>query len=182
MNITRVDMAVHMGTHVDAPVHFCADGPGIDAIPLERLMGEGVVIRLELSACEAITPDQLAAAAPAIEPGDIVAIDAGWTTRWKSPDWTRHPYLSAEATDWLIEKQVKLVAVDTMEPELPDELRPDDFNFPVHCALLSRGILIAEQVANLDSLRGQRVEFLFGALPISNCDGAPTRVLARALE
>lgn len=180
-NITQMDMVVHTGTHVDAPVHFCVDGPGMDAIPLERLMGEGLVIRLELSACESITVEHLANAAPAIEPGDIVAIDTGWKTRWKTPDWTRHPYLSAEATDWIIDKQVKLVAVDTINPDLPYDLRPDDFNFPVHRALLSRGILIAEQVANLDRLSGKRVEFLFGALPISDCDGAPTRVLARPL-
>ena len=180
-NITQMDMVVHTGTHVDAPRHFCADGPGMEAIPLDRLMGEGVVIRLELSACEAITPEQLAAAAPAVEPGDIVAIDTGWKTRWETPDWTRHPYLSLEATDWLIDKQVKLVAVDTINPDLPYDLRPADFGFPVHCALLRRGILIAEQVANLEALSGKRAEFLFGALPIADCDGAPTRVLARAV-
>lgn len=180
-NITQMDIVVHMGTHVDAPVHFCVNGPGMEAIPLKRLMGEGVVIRLELSACEAITADQLAAAAPTIEPGNIVAIDTGWKARWKTPDWSRHPYLSAEATDWLVDKHVKVVVVDTMDPDLPYDLRPDDFNLPVHCALLQRGILIAEQVANLDVLSGQRVEFLFGALPIADCDGAPSRVLARAV-
>ena len=180
-NITHMDMVVHTGTHVDAPLHFCADGPGMEAIPLDRLMGEGVVVRLESSACEAITAEQLAAATPAIEPGDIVAFDTGWKTRWETPDWTRHPYLSPEATDWLIDKRVKLVAVDTINPDLPYDLRPDDFDFPVHCALLQRGILIAEQVANLEALSGQRAEFLFGALPIADCDGAPTRVLARAV-
>ena len=181
-NITHMDTVVHMGTHVDAPCHFCADGPGMDAIPLDRLMGEGVVICLELSACESITAEHLAAATPAIEPGDIVAIDMGWSARWETPDWTRHPYLSLEAAQWLIEKQVKLVAVDTINPDLPFDLRPDDFSFPVHCALLQHGVLIAEQVANLGALSGQRAEFLFCPLPIENCDGSPARVLARAVE
>ncbi len=181
-NITHMDTVVHIGTHVDAPRHFCADGPGMDAIPLNRLMGEGVVIRLELSACEAIKVEHLVAATPAIEPGDIVAIDMGWSTRWETPDWTRHPYLSLEATHWLIDKQVKLVAVDTITPDLPFDLRPDDFSFPVHCALLKQGVLIAEQVANLEALSGKRAEFLFCAIPIKDCDGAPARVLARAVE
>ena len=181
-NITKIDMVVHTGTHVDAPKHFCANGPGMEAIPLDRLIGEGVVIRLELDACEAITPMQLDAASPAIEPGDIVAIDTGWKSQWETSNWTKHPYLSKEATDWLIEKRVKLVAVDTINPDLPFDLRPDNFDFPVHCALLQRGILIAEQMANLDKLSGQRVEFIFGALPIADCDGAPTRVLARAVK
>lgn len=180
-NITQMDMVVHTGTHVDAPRHFCADGPGMDAIPLDRLIGEGVVVRLELSACEAIGAEHLAAATPTIERGDIVAIDTGWQDRWQTPDWTRHPYLSRDATDWLIDKRVKLVAVDTINPDLPYDMRPDDFDFPVHCALLQRGILIAEQLANLAALSGQRAEFLFGALPIVDCDGAPTRVMARAV-
>jgi len=180
-NITQMDMVVHTGTHVDAPKHFCVDGPGMEAVPLERLMGEGVVIRLELSACEPITAAHLAAAAPRIEPGDIVAIDTGWKTRWETPDWIRHPYLSLEAADWLIEKHVKLIAVDTITPDLPYDLRSKDFDFPVHCALLQKGVLIAEQLANLDKLSGQRAEFLFGALPIADCDGAPSRVLARAV-
>jgi kynurenine formamidase len=45
--------------------------------------------------------------------------------------------------------------------------------------LLGDGVLIAEQLANLDGLVGQRVEFFFGALPIVASDGAPARVLAR---
>jgi arylformamidase len=36
-----METIVHMGTHVDAPRHFYADGPGMDEIPLERMMGEG---------------------------------------------------------------------------------------------------------------------------------------------
>src|SRR4051812_24076891 len=41
--------------------------------------------------------------------------------------------------------------------------------------------LIAEQLASLGSLAGQRVEFFFGALPIVASDGAPARVLARPI-
>jgi kynurenine formamidase len=153
----------------------------MDAIPLDRLMGQGVVICLDLSPCDAITQEQLAAATPEIEPGDIVAIETGWATRWEGPDWARHPYLSAEATDWLVDKRVKLVAVDTITPDLPYDLRSDGFDFPVHRALLQQGILIAEQIANLEALHGKRVEFIFGALSIDDCDGAPARVLGRAV-
>ena len=86
-NITRLETVVHMGTHVDAPVHFCMHGPGIDAIPLERLMGEGVVIPMDLAPGEAITVDHFASAAPTIEPGDIVAIHTGWSQHWETPRW-----------------------------------------------------------------------------------------------
>ena len=77
LNVTHMETIVHMGTHVDAPRHFYEDGPGMDEIPLERMMGEGVVIRLDKSVNEEISVDDLTAAKPAIEHGDIVAIDTG---------------------------------------------------------------------------------------------------------
>jgi arylformamidase len=179
VNVTHMETIVHMGTHVDAPRHFYADGPGMDEIPLERMMGEGVVIRLDKSVNEEISVDDLTAAKPAIEHGDIVAIDTGWSARWGTPEWNQHPYLSLEAAQWLVDHKVKLVAVDTATPDLPFDLRPKDFSFPVHCLLLKDGVLISEQIANLHKLAGQRVEFLFCPLSIEGCDGAPARVLAR---
>ena len=180
LNITHMETIVHMGTHVDAPRHFYADGPGMDEIPLERMTGQGVVIRLEKAINEEIGVDDLAAARPRIEPGDIVAIDTGWSGRWGTPEWNRHPYLSLEAAQWLVDQKIKLVAVDTATPDLPYDLRPKDFQFPVHCLLLKDGVLISEQIANLHKLEGRQVEFLFCPLSIEGCDGAPARVLARA--
>lgn len=182
LNVTHMETIVHMGTHVDAPRHFYVDGPGMDEIPLERMTGEGVVIRLEKAVNEAIDVDDLAAAKPGIEPGDIVAIDTGWSGRWGTPEWNRHPYLSLDAAQWLVDQKVKLVAVDTATPDLPHDLRPEDFQFPVHCMLLRDGVLISEQIANLQKLAGRRVEFLFCPLSIEGCDGAPARVLARAFS
>ena len=35
----------HVGTHIDAPLHFLAGQPGIDKIPLDRFIGSAKVIR-----------------------------------------------------------------------------------------------------------------------------------------
>lgn len=72
-----------------------------------------------------------------------------------------------------------MLAVDTPTPDLPLERRGADFTWPVHRTLLAHGILIAEQLANLDRLSGLRVEFMFGPLPIAGSDGSPARVIAR---
>ena len=111
----------------------------------------------------------------------IVAIHTGWGAKWGTPDWDRQPCLSVEAARWLLERRVKLLAVDTCTPDVPLDRRPPDFNWPVHRTLLAHGILIAEQLANLGALSGQRVEFLFGPLPIAGSDGSPARVLARPI-
>jgi kynurenine formamidase len=49
----------------------------------------------------------------------------------------------------------------------------------VHNILLSRGILICENLRGNAALWGKRVEFVFNALNIVGSDGAPARVLAR---
>src|SRR5271169_6628662 len=40
VNLTRLDMGAHTGTHMDAPCHFYRDGSGIDNLPLEVLIGK----------------------------------------------------------------------------------------------------------------------------------------------
>ena len=44
INVTRIVMGSHTGTHVDAPKHFFADGGGIDKEPLDKFIGEAVVV------------------------------------------------------------------------------------------------------------------------------------------
>jgi kynurenine formamidase len=179
LNVSRIETIVHMGTHLDSPRHFFLDGPAMEAIPIERFMGCGVVVRINKPAYGVIEPPDLEHAEPGIEPGDIVAIDTGWNGKWGTADWDRHPCLSVEAARWLLDRRVKLVALDTPTPDLALDLRPSDFYWPVHRTLLKDGILIAEQLANLRTLVGRRVEFMFAALPIEGSDGSPARVLAR---
>ena len=46
LNQSRLDMSVHTGTHIDAPVHFLEDGAGVDSLPLDVLMGAARVAEL----------------------------------------------------------------------------------------------------------------------------------------
>jgi arylformamidase len=181
LNVTRLEMVVHTGTHVDSPRHFVADGPAMEAIPLERLMGRGVVIRVDQPCDGVIEPDALERAPSPVEPGDIVVLACGWSERWGSPDWDRHPSLSLAAARWLVERRVKLLALDTPTPELPLERRPAGFDWPVHRLLLGSGVLICESLADPSALAGHRAELVFGALPISGSDGAPARVIGRRI-
>ena len=152
----------------------------MENVPLERLIGRGVVARIDKPPFGAVEPGDLAKIEPAIEPGDIVAIDFGWSETWSTPRWDEHPYVSTEAAQWLVERCDQLLAVDTQTPDLPRQRRPSGFAWPVHSTLLSRGILVAEQRArDLRRLAGRRAEFFFGVMPIVGSDGAPGRVLAR---
>lgn len=181
LNITELQMVVHTGTHVDSPRHFYNDGPAFQDIPLARLMGQGVVWRIDVPLYALIEPADLERMQPALEPGDILALDTGVAERVGTPDYDRHASLSVAAAEWLVQRRLKLLAVDMPTPDIAIDKRAEGFIWPVHRVLLADGVLIAEQVANLRSLAGKRVEFMFCPLNIADCDGAPARVLARAI-
>jgi arylformamidase len=181
LNITELQMIVHTGTHVDSPRHFYNDGPAFQDIPLERLMGPGVVWRLELHRYAQIEPEDLERMRPMLLPGDILALDTGAAERVGTPDYDRNASLSLAAAEWLLQRKIKLLAVDMPTPEVAIDRRPEGFNWPVHHALLREGVLIVEQVTNMATLAGRRAEFMFCPLNIADCDGAPARVLARAI-
>ena len=180
-NITEIQMVAHHGTHVDAPRHFMIDGPTFEQIPLERLYGPAVVWRIDKEPFGVITPQDLEAARPRLQPGDMVLLDTGWAKYINTEKYEDHPYLSIDAASWLVDHQVKLLGVDFSTPDLTTHKRPSGFTWPVHQILLSQGVLVAEHVANLGTLANTRVEAMFLALPIAGSDGAPARVLARPL-
>lgn len=179
LNVTEFSMVVHTGTHLDAPFHFYNDGPTFEAIPLERLHGTGVVWRLDLDLLAVIEPHHLEAARPRLRPGDILALDTGWSGLVGTDAYDNHPTLSLAAADWLVAPQVKLVAFDYATPDLPVHRRPADFDYPVHRRLLRDGVIICEHLRGAGPLAGARAEFVFGALALAGSDGAPARILAR---
>ncbi len=179
LNLTEIHMVCHHGTHIDAPCHFIADGPAIDAIPLDRLYGPGVVWPIELEPLGVIEPHHFKAAMPAMEPGDIVLLDTGWAQHANTPLYEDHPSLSPEAARWLVEHGAKLVGVDFPTPDLAAKHRAAGFDWPVHHVLLGSGTLVAEHVTNLAALRSQRVDVMVLAINIAGSDGAPARIVAR---
>ncbi len=182
LNLTEMQMVCHFGTHVDAPCHFIPDGPAFHEIPLDRLHGPGVVWRFTPDSFGSIDVDDLARARPELLPGDIVLLDCGWAAHFGSARYDANPSLTEAAAAWLVEHRAKLVGVDFATPDLAVERRPAGFAWPVHHVLLGGGVLIAEHLTNLRPLAGRRVEAMFLALNIEGADGAPARVVARAVE
>ena len=126
--------------------------------------------------------DQLVACTPALEPDDIVLIDTGWAAHFGTGLYDRHPSLSVDAAQWLVDQHVKLVGLDTPTPDLPVDRRPDGFDWPVHHVLLSHGVLIVEHLTGLTELAGQRIEAFVLPLRIQGSDGSPVRAVARRLD
>jgi arylformamidase len=181
-NLTEITMVAHHGTHIDAPIHYIQDGPGMDEVPLERLYGEGVVWRIDAGELGVIEPSHFERARPRVKPGDIVILDTGTARHVETELYWQHPVLSPAASEWLVTQGIKLLAVDTPTPDMSPAQRPPNYDFPTHHTLLSRGILIAEHMTGLAPLAGQRVEAMFMALNLKGSDGGPARVVARPVS
>lgn len=175
----------HTGTHVDATGHFMPtthpEHRWIDQIPPDKWMGRAAVVD-----CRDIP---LNGTVPAIkiqdwerdnEPvhgGDIVVFNFGWYTRWATRpndqaslrDW---PGLAPDCVELLLKRGVKAIGVDTPSP--------DNYGVPlevVHHQLLSNGVLVIENLTNLDQV-APLCYLIALPLPIKEGTGSPVRAVA----
>lgn len=181
VSVTQISVATHVGTHLDAPSHLIKGGKSIDQIPLHTLCGRATVVSIEKSGAEQITARDLIESDVNYSPGDALLVRTGWGEKFETKDYYEHPYFSEDAAHWIVEQQFRLVGVDTMTPEIPDNLRSAEFDFPIHRILLGKGILILEHLY-LEEVIGQRFDLFVGSLKIAKADGAPARVLAMLEE
>lgn len=179
--VTKMQMAAHVGTHVDAARHFYPDGRTIDEYGPDAFMGPGVVMDLRRDGVTAVTADDIEACPVQVQHNDIVFLWFGYAERFRDPTYHDHPYLTKDAAEWLVDRGVRMVGVDTITPDVPSQRRPADYSFPVHMTLLGRDVLIVENLGpRLALVANRRVEIAAIPAPIVGGDAAPVAPLIRA--
>ena len=172
-NLSLMSMGTHSGTHVDAPVHFLADGKGIDQADISALVGRARVI--DIAAPASITVKELKP--HRIRRGERVL----FKTRNSSRAWHELPfnedfvYLSDEAARFLADRAVRLVGVDY--------LSAGSYKWggrQVHRSLLSSGVWLVE---GLDLSAATAGSYFMLCLPLRvvGGDGAPARAVLKPL-
>lgn len=173
VTITHLSMSTHIGTHVDVPRHFFADGKTVDEYALERFIRPAVVASVAREGIVAVTAAELETALPEVHPGDTVLLSFGYANRFRKREYLSHPYLSDDAAEYLVSLRIGALGVDVMTPDMPTHHRPPNFQFPVHRTLLSNDVLIFENLgAGIDAIAGQRVLLVAPPVPIEGADGA----------
>ena len=102
---------MHRGTHMDAPLHVTENTPDIMDYPLWQLCGTGVCVSIPKEKWGIITPEDLEAATPKIQEGDIVMINTGFHHKWADCDdyFAYGCGINGAGANWLVEHKVKLV-------------------------------------------------------------------------
>lgn len=162
-NVTGITLGSHTGTHVDAPWHFLREGNSIDTEPLQKFIGEAVVI--DASGRNKIAAENFSNYD--IKSDDIVLIYTGTGDRLRD-----FAYLDVSAAEWIIKHKVKCVGIDTASVE-----KYGDKAAPVHKMLLGMQIGIIENLANLSQFVNRRMFFVCLPLPLKGIDGSPARAV-----
>ena len=155
--IGRIDMVANTGTYLDSPFHRYAEGRDLAELPLPSLADvPGIVVRQPWEndiAVDAAAFEGLDAA------GRAVLVHTGWDRHWRTERYgDGHPFLTAEAADWLIEHGAALVGIDSNNIDDTRKRRR-----PVHSKLLGADIPICEHMTGLGQLPDEG--FRFSAVP-----------------
>jgi kynurenine formamidase len=185
----------HGGTHLDAPIHFAEGRWTVEQIPLDRLVGDAVVV--DVSAAAATQPDYQVSVAdltaweqahgPLAE-GSIVLIRTDYSRRW--PDAEKYlgtsergesavpklhfPGLHPDAARWLAEtRKAKAVGIDTASIDYGQSSL-----YESHRVLYELNVPGFENLTNLDRLPSRGAQVIALPMKIKGGSGAPLRAIA----
>ncbi len=169
VNVSRITMSTHSGTHGDAPLHYGNDAPDIASVELDPYIGECLVVDAR-GISGAIGVGDL----PAIESADRVLFRTFETfphDGWRE-DFTA---ISSAAIRWLAAQGVKLIGTDapSVDPQ-------DSKSIDAHKAVLDEDMRILEGLV-LDGVPAGRYELIALPLKIAGGDAGLCRAILREL-
>ena len=183
--VQQMKMHAGVGTHMDAPSHRIEGGGSIADIALEELIVPACVIDVskQADADYEISVEDIERYEEEygkIPPRALVIGYTGWSRFWSDSDAYRNvdskgrmhfPAFSGRAAQFLLEREIAGIAIDTLSPDCLDP------EFSVHKAILGAGKYIIENIADCSKVppRGSYVI----ALPLraENATESPVRIV-----
>jgi arylformamidase len=165
VNISRLDLGVHTGTHVDAPLHFLEGAPGAEAIPLEPLLGPAAVV--DATGVERVLDAEAVAELDIPAEAERVLFKTRNSNLWNLPRFTRDfVRLDGGGARRLTARGVRLVGLDYLSIGDAD----------AHLALFEAGVVPLEGL-DLRGIAAGTYRLVCLPLRLVGSDGAPARVL-----
>ena len=176
-NLELLFLSSHTGTHMDAPHHFLEKGAKIHEISLKKLVSSAVLIKSRKKSNESITKTDIQKFEKKhgkIESFSSVVFWTGWQRNLQKDNYfTKNPGLSVSAANYLASKKIGLVGIDSPSIDLGT-----DFKFPVHQIFAKKGMLIVENLANLEKIKSSKFHLVVLPLKLKGATGSPVRAIA----
>lgn len=167
---SHLSFGSHTGTHVDAPKHFVKGATGVDKIPLEKLIGECIVVDLTKIKHKEIAVSDISNV-PIKKRSRILFKTGNYKYLFGKTFPSSYVSLSLEAAEYLVQKGVYLVGIDFLGIE-----KRKNPGHPVHTTLLKAGIVNVEGL-DLSKVQAGHYQLICLPLRVKDVDGAPARVI-----
>ncbi|WP_349409874.1 cyclase family protein [Pseudalkalibacillus sp. SCS-8] len=173
--IGKIEMVSNTSTYVDVPFHRYKDGKDLNDVMIERFAGlDGVLISIDKGTKEI---DEHHFHGADVE-GKAVLVHTDWDRHWNTEQYFEgHPYLTEKAAQYLRDKNVALVGIDSMNID-----NTSGNNRPVHSTLLGSEILIVEHLCHLNELVDQKFRFYAVPPKIKGMGTFAVRAFAEIME
>ena len=175
-NLELLFLSSHTGTHMDAPHHFLEKGAKIHDISLKKLVSEAALIQCRKSSGQSITKadvQKFEKKHGKIENFSSIIFYTGWQKNLqKKYYFTESPGLSVSAAKYLASKKISLVGIDSPSIDVGT-----DSKFSVHQIFAKKGMLIVENLANLDKIKSSIFHLVVLPLKLKNATGSPVRAI-----
>jgi arylformamidase len=169
VNVGRIEMSVHTGSHIDAPLHFDDAGADAASVSLSKYVGPCVVADVRPSE-RGILPEHLPAELDALARAHGRVLLRSYAARPASFD-EHMAHATPELANWLAERGVQLLGVDT---DSMDAFESKEL--PAHRRLNHHGIAILEGI-DLSGVQPGSYELVALPLRIEGADGSPVRAV-----
>jgi arylformamidase len=168
--LSQFTSTVHVGTHLDAPMHFVRDGHGVDQIDLDKLIGPCFVVDLtNVDSVDAQALEQVGIPANTTRLLCRTRNSQYWTQR-EQVFHTDFVAIHPSGAEWMVAHGLQLVGVDYLS------VGAYEGGIPTHEILLSNGVVPVEGL-NLASIEPGEYELICLPLKLKDCDGAPVRAV-----
>ena len=176
-NLELLFLSSHTGTHLDAPFHFVKNGKKINQIPLDRLIGKGILIKLKKIKNSPITKSDITLFEKKngkIPNDSSIFFYTEWQKNLKNDNYfTENPGLDSSSAKYLASKKTNLVGIDSPSIDLGK-----DESFTVHKILSKNNILIVENLTNMNKIQSKEFDFIILPLKLKDATGSPVRAVA----
>lgn len=175
-NLSTLVTTVHLGSHADAPLHYAADGAGIEACPIEAFIGPARVVRIARESLDAdgrIPPSAVESRLDATPPRVLFATGTYAANTPYTPTFASfHP----GTIDLLASRGVVLVGIDTPSVDpLEDPLLSSHQRLAHHRMMNLEGLV-------LDGVAEGDYELVALPLRLAGFDASPVRAILRSLD
>ncbi|MDM5193931.1 arylformamidase [Bacillus hominis] len=170
VNVGKLTMSIHTGTHIDAPFHFDNDGKKVLDLDIHVYVGVARVI--DVSGMESIGKKEL-------ENFNLEGVERlllRTSSHGKANEFPDViPHLRADIAPFLSDKGIRLIGVD-----VPSVDPLDDKELAAHHQLFKHGIHILENIV-LDHVTDGDYELIALPLALTDADGSPVRAVIRPI-